>query len=179
MRYFFVICFLLFNCWGCIHEKRTMMSQEMETARALFLQKDYEGAAETFSRIYPQIEKDSLQRQKVLLGLACSRMLAAQNVAQFQGALELWESWCGNPAGSLNSGDLCIFLTPMLEKWSYPEKEENPDLSRTFVDQEKELEKLRSQLRITNQKIKELNKKLKALEAISQEIDQKKKGIFP
>ncbi len=150
----------------------------MKTARALFLQEDYEGAAEAFSRIYSQVKKDS-SRQRALLGLACSRILVARNDVRFQEALELWQTWCRNQRDDLDLENLCVFLTPVLEKWSYPEEEENPDLSSTFANQEKELKKLRSQVRIKNRKIKELNKKLKALEAISQEIDQKKKGIFP
>ncbi len=179
MRYFLVMCFLLLNCWGCIHEKRTIMPQEMETANAFFLQEDYEYAAEIFSRIYSRAKEVSF-RQRALLGLTCSRILLSQNGTQFQEALQLWQTWCKKQTDNLDSENLCMFLTPVFETLSLPEKEKVPDLSSSVANKEKEVKKLRSQVRIKNRKIKELNKKLKALEAIYQEIDQKKRGMnFP
>ncbi len=178
MRYVVLMCFLSVNLLGCIPGK-TMIPQEMKAARTLFLQKDYEDAAEIFSRIHSRAKKNS-SRQKALLGLICSRMLAARNDKQFQDALQLWQTWCRKRTDNPDSENLCIFLTPVLEKWSYPGREEYSDSSETFLKQKKELKKLHGQIKVKNQKIKELNKKLKALEAIYQEIDQKKKGMnFP
>ncbi len=185
-----------------------MPPQEMVAAKKMFLNKEYKNAAESFSRIHWKTKKDVF-RQKALLGMACSRMLLAGNTLQWQEALKLWQAFCENQTQNLSSEELCVFLTPVLKKWSYPKKkakvekehekkrkvkkEKNKksitlkngrsgksDIFKVFLKQKKELKKLRRQIKVKDHKIKELNKKLKALEAIYQEIDRKKKGMnFP
>ncbi len=195
VRHSYILIFILFNCWSCSHIANIMLPQEMKTARELFLQKNYSDAAEAFSRIQNQAQQDSL-RQKALLGQACSRMLLADSEIQSQEALQLWQTWCEGQANTFHLEDFCIFLTPVMEKWSNPQKKrsvrktqkrkslsqrlnfrEESDLAKEFANQEKELRKLRSQIKEREQNIKELNTKLKALEDINQEIDQKKKGM--
>ncbi len=175
--------------------RSTMLPEEMNVARELFLNKKYKEAAESFSQIRLQTEKDFL-RQKAFLGQVCSQMLLAENETQSQEVLQLWQTWCRKGTNTFQAGDLCLFLTPVVGKWADSNKKglaeerlkkkplsqclrfpEGSDLARELASQKKEVKKLRTQIKKKNQDIEELKAKLKALEDINQEIDQKKKGM--
>ncbi len=195
MKYFSILSLMLFSCWGCAQMGDMMPSQEMTAARKLFLQKKYQDAAKSFSQIRQRTKRISLQ-QKALLGQACSQILLAQDQAQSQEALQLWQAWCEKRANTFHTEDICALLTPVMERWIHPEKKEGvkkshkrksitqrlhfskeSDLTTTLANQKKELKQLRDQLAERDRNIKELNTKLKALEEINQEIEQKKKGM--
>ncbi|PID75648.1 MAG: hypothetical protein CSA20_03365 [Deltaproteobacteria bacterium] len=195
VKYSYLLLFILFSCWGCTHIGGSMPPEEMETAEELFLYKNYREAAEAFSRIQRQTEKESL-RQKAFLGQICSQMLLADNENRSLDTLQLWQTWCGRQADTSPSKDLCTFFTPVVKQWTEATKKapvetsqkekflgqglnsrEGSDPARLLADQEQKLQRLRSQIKKKNQDIEELNTKLKALEAIHQEIDQKKKGM--
>ncbi len=194
-RYPYILFFILFSCLSCTHTGRILLPQEMQTANALFLQKNYKDASQAFYQIQRQTQNNAL-RQRALLGQTFSQMLLAQNEIQSREVLQLWQTWCHGQATTFHSEDLCIFMTPMLEKWSSSKKKrrvkkepnrqplrqrshppETSNLIKVIATQKKELKKLRAQIKKRNQNIKELNTKLKALEDINQEIDQKKKGM--
>ncbi len=195
VRYSYILTFILFTCWGCAHIGNMLQPQEMQDARKLFLQKNYEEAAAAFSRIRRQTRNSSLQ-QRALLGQTCSQILLAEDDVQLREALQLWQIWCNRRANMFCSKEICTFLTPVMERWSDPKKKstvkkgqkrkslsqrlnfpKKSDLGEVLANQEKELKKLRDQIRERDQSIEELNTKLKALEDINQEIEQKKKGI--
>ncbi len=195
VRYSYILIFVLFNCWGCAHIASMIEPQEMQAAKELFLQKNYKDAATAFSRIQSQTTKDSL-RQRALLGHACSKILLAENEVQSREVMQLWETWCSRQPNTFHTEELCTFLTPVVERWSNPKKKrivkkskkrkslsqgssssEKSDIGKVLASQEKELKKLRNQIKEKDQNIEELNIKIKALEDISQEIEQKKKGI--
>ncbi len=195
VKYSYILIFILFNCWSCAHIGSMIQPQEMQTARKLFLQKNYKDAAAAFSRIQRQTKNSSL-RQRALLGQTCSQILLAENDVQLREALHQWQIWCNRRINTFHAKEICTFLTPVVENWSHPKKKrgtkkgrkrktlsqrlnfpEKSDLGKALANQEKELRKLREQIKERDQNIEELNTKLKALEDINQEIEQKKKGI--
>ncbi len=132
---------------------------------------DYKGAAAVFETLVSRVE-DQTHRSKFLFGLACARLAGAETPEEFRKARELWISWEKNSLGEnlqIDPRMLTVFLNNA--RFFAPPREPKvvkaPDMdcAKSLHDKEKE--------------VINLNKQIKALEAIHREIQEKKRMTTP
>jgi len=133
---------------------------------------DFQSAAALFERLAAK-DDDPAHAAKALYGQACSLLAKAQSPEDMAAALAVWRKWQEIPNGPVHLVDPRM-LTPFLENPNLfvqrgeperqrpqPQKPGEPDLTKRLQEKEK--------------RIQLLQKQLKALEAIHQEIQEKKK----
>ena len=137
--------------------------QTLNTGYEAFIQANYEKASHIFKTIY-QTGSNSLIKRRALYGLACARLLTAQDTIQFDEAVTLWNTWVNSVPDEFTTEDPRL-LGAFIQKIEPPCKKEKEIqvLNKTIDNMRKEIKKLKYQI-IT-------------LEAIDQTIEKKKKEI--
>ncbi|MDZ7833636.1 MAG: hypothetical protein U5L07_17965 [Desulfobacterales bacterium] len=148
------------------HEWKTLMN-----GYDAFEQKNYENAADIFGYLYKLDTKSRISRL-AFYGLACSRLIMADNAKEFNRALELWHEWADSFPPDLDAEDPRM-LEPLLTelKASLQEKD------RRLEEKENKIDALNEKMEAMQEKINTLTHQLKELEAIDQQIKKRKKEI--
>ena len=166
-----------------------------------YLAADYASSGEQFTALREQTT-DSTMARMALFGLACSRLMTAEDPQSYHDALALWNSWV-QCASREEERESPLLLAPLIQNkmlFSHiplstadsTEAKEEPNIPRWFmVEANKELQRVKQQLADDQQRIayrdkriKELEKeivrlkrKIKAFETIDQKIQKKKNAI--
>ena len=176
---FFVAILLLFVLSGCAtfdeedpekipsetHEWKTLMN-----GYDAFEQKNYENAVHIFAYLNDLDTKSRISRL-AFYGLACSRLIMAENAKEFNKALDLWHEWADAYSPDLDAEDprmlepLLIQLEVSLQKTGCLEKKDN------------KIDALNKRIDEMQKKINTLIHQINELEAIDQKIEKKKKEI--
>ena len=177
--------------------------KKYEDAVAVYQTAKYESAAEKFGAIREQTT-DPIMARMALFGLACSRLMMAEDPQSYHDALALWNAWvqCAS-ASNKQDRENPLLLAPLIQdkmlfshiSLSAGEKadiEDGQNIPRWFmVEANKELQRMKRQLADDQQRIayrdkrieileKEnmrLKKQIKAFETIDQKIQKKKNAI--
>ena len=161
---------------------------------------DIQKARDIFQNLQQQAS-DPVIQMHCMYGLACAELAMADNAAEFEAALELWNQWIEQiPPGS-EGGDPRL-LYPFLTSRLAAKKElysRNQDLksrmhkqnSKNLRAKNRNIEALNAKLKTKNQEIRQLKQKLdhlktriqtlehqiNAMKAIDQKIQEKKEEI--
>lgn len=170
-------------------------------AVAVYHAADYTSSAEMFTAIREQTT-DPVMARMALFGLACSKLMTAEDPQSYHDALALWNAWvqCASREEERESPlllapviqDKMLFSHIPLGGANSTETKEEQNIPRWFMVQaNKELHRVKRQLADDQQRIayrdkriKELEKeivrlksKIKAFETIDQKIQKKKNAI--
>ena len=176
---FFVAILFLFVLSGCAtfeeedpekipsetHEWKTLMN-----GYDAFEQENYKNAAHIFAYLKDLDTKSRISRL-AFYGLACSRLVMAENAQEFNNALEVWHDWADSFPPDLDAEDprmlepLLMQLDASLQKTDCLEKKDN------------QIDALNNKIDAMQKKINTLTHQLNELEAIDQKIEKKKKEI--
>jgi len=148
------------------HEWKTLMN-----GYDAFEQKNYENAAHIFAYLKGLDTRSRISRL-AFYGLACSRLIMADNAKEFNRALELWHEWADSFPPDLDAEDPRM-LEPLLTelKASLQEKD------RRLEEKENKIDALNEKMKAMQEKINTLTHQLNELEAIDQQIKKRKKEI--
>lgn len=175
--------------------------EKYNTAKATYLEGKYPESAKQFALIREQTANPSMARM-ALYGLACSKLMVANTPKEYHEALGLWQTWvqCAVPAKEHEDP---VLFQPIIDRKllisniplsanSNEAIEEGDYITRWFIIRAgQEMERLRGQLEVANQKIENrdkkiktfkaeiirLNEQIKAFETIDQKIQKKKNAI--
>lgn len=175
----------------------------LQKAIDAFKKNDFQEAKNAFASLHASAKSDSIRRQS-LYGLTVTRLMTAKSSTDFDEAYELWRSWAAiAPSDSLFEDPrmlepilFCRFLTQSLQTdtgYTIEPCAEIP-VEPICVDHEVEINNLQSkmaaliaeietlkkqnrQLELKNREMQALKDKIKALEAIDQNIQKKKTEI--
>jgi len=179
------LCIISLMMPGCVALKKEMVDkkstadshlQQLEFAYKAFKHRDYEKADKIFSDFYKQVQNSEI-RNRALYGLACTRLITAQNTKEFKEAVGLWNKWSDSQPVQLSKEDLrllepCIHLPEEIRK-----KEEQIQCLNKKIDiMEKEINTLKHQMKefeVIDQNIQ------KKKENINQDVERKKQEISP
>jgi len=133
---------------------------------------NYASAAALFESMARRLD-DQLLRAKALYGLACSRLAGARNEEDFRAAKAVWQEWEIASSGNVHQADPRM-ITPFLMNpriFQSVVREAKPQAARvSHADSE-----LAKRLQEKEKEVLNLQKQIKALEAIHREIQAKKK----
>ncbi|GAB6035757.1 hypothetical protein JCM15519_03160 [Fundidesulfovibrio butyratiphilus] len=141
-----------------------------------FWESDYGTAATIFENLLRRQEDESF-RSQALYGLACARLASADTAAQLREARETWQDW-----ERINAGDGVRvdphMLTPFIQnpKIGHITKEMRQMAPATQPPRDTDCLK---RLQDKEREVSNLQKQIKALEAIHREIQQKKRMTAP
>lgn len=141
-----------------------------------FWESDYRTAATIFENLLQRQEDESF-RSQALYGLACARLASAESVDQLRQARETWQEW-----ERTNSGDGVRvdphMLTPFIQnpRLGHITKEmrQAPPVAQATRDTD-----CLKRLQDKEREVANLQKQIRALEAIHREIQEKKKMTAP
>lgn len=175
--------------------------EKYNEAVAVYLDADYTSAAEMFNTMREQTTGPIVARM-ALFGLACSRLMTADDPQSYHDALALWNTWvqCASRDEDRESPlllapviqDKMLFSHIPLEGEAGAEAKEEPNIPRWFMVQaSKELKRVKRKLADNQQRIiyrdkrikaleeeiARLKKKIKAFETIDQKMQKKKNAI--
>ncbi|MCP4348960.1 MAG: hypothetical protein GY795_26060 [Desulfobacterales bacterium] len=145
-------------------------SQHLEKGLEAFQTGDYQGAAEIFETLNQQTD-NSVTRRKAIYGLACSHLMLAQDTESFDRALLLLDTWIQMTPADLKGED------PRMLKTALSGSNKNIEYSKLLKTKEKEIRRLKYRLGKMKTEIRTLEHQIETLEAIHQEIQEKKKEI--
>jgi predicted RNase H-like nuclease (RuvC/YqgF family) len=172
------IC-LIFLCisvfWGCAdfkkeQVKKTKIPSQTHEWKTLingyeaFKQGKYENAAHIFGYLHEPEGKGRINRL-ALYGLACSRLIAADNGQELNEAFKLWDQWAESFSPDPGTEDPNM-LKPVLN-----------ELKASVQKKENKIQSLSEKLKGMQQEINWLKHQINELEAIDQKIEKKKKEI--
>lgn len=194
---FTVLCFFCLLNSGCTHtqsfspfpEKNQQYDADLATlqrADKAFQEKNYQKALEIYS-ILSQLPQDRTTRRKALYGLACTRLVLAENQTDLNQAIILWDAWSQTVPQKLSGEDPRMLRPILIQKSTIqmPKKQivikedaaENKINSEIIRSKNNEIQRLQNQINIQKKEIEKLNHQINSLEAIDQDILQKKKEI--
>jgi len=129
---------------------------------------DMEGAAALFE-LAGQTARDEPSRRRALYGLACARLLLAQDEKELAKARNLWETWrAGSPPGG--DGEDPKFMAGVLSQYrpAFLLKDMkaacDKECDKRLLEKEEEVRRI-------------IQRQVQALEEIHREIQEKKKGL--
>ena len=205
-----LICFGLFFITGCGFTPskialplESVYSKNLKTLKKgnLALEAgDTQKAKNIFQNLQHQARNSDIQL-RCLYGLACTELALADNLTEFEAALELWNQWMRQAPPGRDSGDPRL-LYPTLrsrltEKKMFQTKiqalqaQVDKQNSKYFIPKDRDIEKLNVKLKIKNQRIEQLEQKqadlkiqiqklehqINAMKAIDLKIEEKKEAI--
>ena len=147
------------------HEWKTLMN-----GYDAFEQENYKNAANIFVYLYKLDTKSRISRL-AFYGLACSRLMLAENPKAFKKALEVWHNWADTFPPALDAEDPRM-LEPLLMQLEASMQENN-----CLEEKENKIDALNEKMEAMQKKINTLTHQLNELEAIDQKIEKKKKEI--
>jgi len=154
------------------HPETPIVSEAYAKAMQAFTAGDFQSAAALFESLAsPESQACGPEcRAKAMYGLACSLLAKAASREDMDAALAVWQQW---RTMANDQGDARM-LTPFLQSPNiFPEQKGQPQGQRSksaASDQD-----LAKRLQAKEKQVQLLRKQIKALEAIHQEIQEKKK----
>ncbi len=150
-----------------------------------FKNKEYKKALEIFG-ILSQLAEEKKIRRKALYGLACTRLILAENINDLNESIILWDAWSQLAPDEIEGEDPRM-LRPLLDRKAFPGSK-NRTKKRLVINKnkvslkalqvkEKEINDLQEKLKTMENEIQILKHQMNSLEAIDQEIQQKKQEI--
>jgi len=175
--------------------------EKYENAVTTYKAGKYDESAEQFSIIREQTVNPAMARM-ALYGLACAKLMSANTPKAYSEALGLWRTWVQTAVPAKEHEDPILFQ-PIIDQKLIVSKvplsaesdqaiEEGDYVTRWYIIRaDKEIESLREQLAVANQKVENrdkkiktfkneiirLNEQIKAFETIDQKIQNKKNAI--
>ena len=135
----------------------------LKTGYESFVQSDYEKASEIYDDLYKESQNSDIKR-RALYGLACTRLITAENSLEHEKAIQLWDKWM-NSVPDVPSSEDPRLLAPYVEMTAPP------------CQKEAEIQLLIEKINSLEQEILTLRHQISSLEAIDQKIEEKKKQI--
>jgi len=206
----FFVCFFWAGCGfqplKYFGQTKRIMAEAVQTrlqeGNGFFQEGNYREAEKIFQSLQ-QVEDPQVARQAVY-GLACTRLILAENREQFLDAARLLDQWrrispvslgledprmllLFNPETAfqkspLRSGSEEVLLPaeePHLMRF-YDYEQEKEKLLLRLADMEKQIkaaEELKAHLKTMKKELETLQNQIKSIETIDQEIQEKKQGI--
>ncbi|SMC21504.1 hypothetical protein SAMN02746041_01193 [Desulfacinum hydrothermale DSM 13146] len=181
-----LLAFAAISPLGCAHflpqqstEERPAATSSQEQffnqwheAMIFFEKGDFASAHDIFERLSHE-ETDPRLQQQALFAMACMRLIQAKSPEEFRSAVNVWELWKKQYQPSRDCEDPRL-LTPLLQ--NLPAMQERALLSQKLKEQPR-TSHCTKRLEEKDKEIQELRKRLRALESIHQEIEEKKKGL--
>ncbi len=132
---------------------------------------DYATASALFESMARRLDDQRL-RAKALYGLACSKLAGARNEEELKAAKAVWQEWELASSGNVHQADPRMITPFLFNPRLFPAvvKEAKPQAKPNHMDQE-----LAKRLQEKEKEVLNLQKQIKALEAIHREIQAKKK----
>ncbi|MFZ5426226.1 MAG: hypothetical protein ACOZEN_04590 [Thermodesulfobacteriota bacterium] len=133
---------------------------------------DYASAAALFESMARRLD-DQMLRAKALYGVACSRLAGARSEEEFRAAKAVWQEWELASSGNVHQADPRMITPFLMNPKLFPPavREAKPQAARpNHADQD-----LAKRLQEKEKEVLNLQKQIKALEAIHREIQAKKK----
>lgn len=179
----------------------------LEEARLRFEHGDFEKASVIFEQLYNCADSPDI-RENALYGLACSRLILADDGDALGEAVCLWNTWSqsGNPANHdprmlaplIQRIAVNGFVEPEIAYMRSEENQEEPEPPKTSVpvepeipvedkpdaceieleDREKQIRGLEKGNRRLKRRIRKLKKQIESLENIHRNIREKKKEFY-
>ncbi len=118
-RNLFILVFFI-NISGCMGRLPVLPESEnkdqlmLANANDAFKNKSFFKAEELFTKLYTGAFSHDIRRI-ALYGLACTRLVLAENEDDFNHAFDLWHSWYNIPSGNI-SGEDPRMMEPVFEK---------------------------------------------------------------
>jgi hypothetical protein len=153
-------------------------AMDVDTAYSEGMQAFWTGNFKTSAVLFENLAgrvDDQAFRARALFGLACSRLASAQNQEDLNAALASWQEWQVISTGSTDLTDprmlTPFLLNPRLFTPAKDSHESRPQPARQTAGEQD----LAKRLQEKEKQVLLLQKQIKALEAIHQEIQEKKK----
>jgi len=178
---------LALSAASCAHTPRTAQTASPEAARPetqavseayakavrAFAAGDFQSAAALFESLSRPESRDCgpACRARAMYGLACSLLAKAASREEMDAALEAWQQWRIMAGASPDSGDARM-LTPFLHNPNiFPRQKGQRQPEKSAANDQDLLKRLQAK----EKQVQHLQRQIKALEAIHQEIQEKKK----
>ncbi|MFH2067248.1 MAG: hypothetical protein ABIK15_18755 [Pseudomonadota bacterium] len=152
-----------------------------------FQEGNYQKALEIYS-ILSQLSENKTTQRKALYGLACTKLVLAKNQTELNKAIILWDTWSQTvPQGSYDEDPRMLrpILTEKNMSGIIPKKQiviiENPEqdriTSKIIQSKTDEITNLQNRIASQQKELETLKHQINSLEAIDQDMLQKKKDI--
>jgi len=177
---FFMAILLASVLWGCTafrEKEQVKVPSETHAWKTLqngydaFEQENYANAADIFGYLY-KLDTKGWISCLAFYGLACSRLIMADDAGDFNKALHLWHNWADSCSSDLDAEDPRM-LEPLLTELNASLKEKD----RRLEEKENKIDAFNEKMEAMQEKINTLTHQLKELEAIDQQIKKRKKEI--
>ena len=167
------------------------LRQRYQAAEKALLNSEFDVAAQGFNQVLSSPDASAGLQRMALFGRTAARLAGAADTKQYGQALEEWRVWVKqSPADAKENTENPALLTPLLEqrrealarlKRQAPGKAGQAGALRAAQEKigalSSQTELQAQELTILKAKNRELLEKIRALEALQQEIDIKRKGI--
>jgi hypothetical protein len=192
------ICFFYLLISGCAftgnlstapepHQDYDADSATLKRGDTAFQEGNYQKALEIYS-ILSQLSENTTTQRKALYGLACTKLVLAKNQTELNKAIVLWDTWSQTVPQGITDEDPRMLRPILMEKnisGIIPKKQiviiENPEQdrmpSKTIQPKNDEIKNLQNRIDAQQKEIEILNHQINSLEAIDQDMLQKKKDI--
>jgi len=145
-----------------------------QDALTAFRAQDYATAHDLFERLSHEAQDRALRRQ-ALFGLACVRLVQAQSAEEMKRALNTWSIWEEQSPSMIASEDPRL-LTPVLQRLAALMEKPVRVIGRTAKPPAAPTEWAKT-VEEKDREIQELKERLRALEAIHRELEEKRRGL--
>lgn len=163
-------------------QKGLSEAARLQDAVTAFRARDYATAHDLFERLSHEAEDRALRRQ-ALYGLACVRLVRAQSSEEMRRALNTWSVWEEQSPVQLSIEDPRL-LSPLLQRLpALLEKPARAPVRQTKTAPPPSPPSAASEVewsKVVEEKdreIQELRDRLRALEAIYKEVEEKRRGL--
>jgi len=146
----------------------------LKDAVTAFRAQDYATAHDLFERLSHEAQDRALRRQ-ALFGLACVRLVQAQSPEEMKRALNTWSIWEEQSPPMVSCEDPRL-LTPVLQRLVALMEKPVRVIGRTAKPPAAPAEWAKT-VEEKDREIQELKERLRALEAIHRELEEKKRGL--
>lgn len=169
--------------WGCTWFQKMEVSSEDARAHkgklkpwkdgiSAFQDGNYKEAYRLFDSLSHESGDKNLRR-KALYGVACTSLTLARNADELNEAMKHWDAWSRLSPQQMDYEDPRM-LTPLLERLAalYLRSTSTEEIRKSY-----EAQKHNKLLEEKDREIQNLKNQLEALDAIHQEIEEKKKEV--
>ncbi len=147
----------------------------------------YEKALEIY-RMLSQLARQDKIRRMALYGMACVQLIRAEDEAEMETSITLWDTWSGLVQDEVTGEDPRLLKDLLEQKANVKQSEANPIVlepkpksnppdTKAIKEKDKEIKRLKTQIKSLKSELRDLAYQLECLEAIDQKIQEKKKDI--
>jgi hypothetical protein len=151
------------------------VSASLKDGYESFEEGDFKKAAEIFEQLSAD-SQDADTARIAAYGLACARLILAETPESFDEAFRLWEAWRQLAPENLNAEDPRM-LEPLLNKLERNLPEDKRAYQKRLEQKDKDIRWLQYRLKKKRTENQRLKHQIEALEAIHQDIQEKKKEM--